>query len=51
MSFGSKERGYFAPVVTTGALLFLAAVIGVAGWGVIEFILWIFSFVHVSFGG
>lgn len=29
----------------------LGAICGVVGWGVIEFILWIFSFVHISFGG
>ncbi|QAS67012.1 hypothetical protein KOCBH_04567 [Klebsiella michiganensis] len=31
--------------------LVLGIICGVAGWGVIEFILWLFSFVHISFGG
>jgi len=50
MSFVSKQKGY-APVVTTSMLLLLAIVLGVVGWSVIEFILWVFSFIHVSFGG
>lgn len=33
------------------ALIILGLVCAVAGWGVIELILWIFSFVHISFGG
>lgn len=51
MSFGNKEKGYYAPTITMSFLLALAAVIGVIGWGAIEFILWLFSFVHISFGG
>jgi len=51
MSFGSKERGYYAPTFTTGSLLLLSVIIGTVGWGVIEFILWVFSFIHISFGG
>lgn len=31
--------------------LILGIICGVVGWGVIEFILWLFSFVHISFGG
>lgn len=31
-------------------LIFLCALIGVAGWGVIEFVLWLFSFIHISVG-
>ncbi|OAT16809.1 hypothetical protein M977_04428 [Buttiauxella gaviniae ATCC 51604] len=34
----------------TGTFLVLAVICGVVGWGVIEFILWLFSFVHISFG-
>ncbi len=31
---------------------FIAAgiVCGIVGWGVIEFVLWLFSFVHVTIG-
>lgn len=32
---------------------FIAAgiVCGLVGWGIIELLLWLFSFVHISFGG
>lgn len=33
------------------AIVIFAIVCAVAGWGVIEFIRWLFSFVHISFGG
>ncbi|CZU77310.1 MULTISPECIES: hypothetical protein [Enterobacter cloacae complex] len=33
------------------AIVIFAIVCAVVGWGVIEFTLWLFSFVHVSFGG
>lgn len=33
------------------AFLVLGIICGVVGWGVIELIIWLFSFVHVSFGG
>lgn len=33
------------------ALIILALACAVAGWAVIEFILWLFSFIHISFGG
>jgi len=32
------------------ALIFLGLVCAVVGWCVIEFILWLFSFIHISFG-
>jgi hypothetical protein len=35
----------------TGAVIILCILSAVAGWAVIEFILWVFSFVHISFGG
>ena len=31
--------------------LVLGIICAVVGWGVIEFILWLLSFVHISFGG
>ncbi|UVX30743.1 hypothetical protein S10a_00030 [Klebsiella phage VLCpiS10a] len=34
----------------TSLFVILAIICGVVGWGVIEFLLWLFSFVHVSFG-
>lgn len=34
-----------------GAIVIFGIICGVVGWGVIEFILWLFSFVHISFGG
>lgn len=34
-----------------GLIITAVIICGVVGWGVIEFILWLFSFVHVSFGG
>lgn len=34
----------------TGTFLFLAVVCGVVGWGIIELILFVLSFVHISFG-
>lgn len=33
------------------AFIVLGLICGVVGWGVIEFILWVFSFIHISFGG
>ncbi len=33
------------------AIVIFAICCAVVGWGVIEFILWLFSFVHISFGG
>lgn len=33
------------------AIIIFALVCALAGWCVIEFILWLFSFVHISFGG
>ncbi|WP_370560144.1 hypothetical protein [Escherichia coli] len=33
------------------AIIIFAIVCAVLGWAVIEFILWLFSFVHISFGG
>lgn len=32
-------------------IIIFAIVCAVSGWAVIEFILWMFSFVHISFGG
>lgn len=32
------------------AIIIFGVICAVAGWGVIEFILWIFSFVNISFG-
>lgn len=46
MSFGNKERGYMG-----GVFIFLGVVCGLVGWAVIELLLWLFSFVHISFGG
>lgn len=40
-----SSHGYGVAIVIFG---FICAVVG---WGVIEFILWLFSFVHISFGG
>ncbi|HHC4507736.1 Uncharacterised protein [Klebsiella pneumoniae] len=34
-----------------GAIIIFGIICAVVGWGVIEFILWLFSFVHISFGG
>lgn len=34
----------------SGAFLILGLICAVVGWGVIEFLLWLMSFVHVSFG-
>lgn len=31
-----------------GAFVTLCIVCAVVGWGVIEFILWLFSFIHIS---
>jgi hypothetical protein len=39
---------YNLPGVGTFAVL--GALCAVAGWGFIEFVLWLFSFVHVSVG-
>ncbi len=33
------------------AIVIFAIVCAVVGWGVIEFALWLFSFIHVSFVG
>lgn len=33
------------------AIIVFALVCAVGGWCVIEFILWLFSFIHISFGG
>lgn len=33
------------------AIIIFGIVCAVAGWAAIEFILWLFSFVHISFGG
>lgn len=33
------------------AIVIFALICAVVGWGVIELILWLFSFVHISFGG
>ncbi len=33
------------------ALVVFGIVCGVVGWGVISLIIWLFSFIHVSFGG
>ncbi|WP_301337224.1 hypothetical protein [Yersinia pseudotuberculosis] len=32
----------------TGTFIFLGFICAVVGWGVIEFILWLFSFIHIS---
>lgn len=34
-----------------GAGIFLAILIGIVGWAVIELLLWLLSFVNISFGG
>lgn len=34
----------------TGLFVIFGLVCAVVGWGVIELILWFFSFVHISFG-
>ena len=34
-----------------GVILLFAIIFGIVGWGVISLIIWLFSFVHVSFGG
>ncbi len=33
------------------AFIILGVACAFVGWAVIEFILWIFSFIHISFGG
>lgn len=33
-----------------GGFVILGLICAVAGWGLIEFVLWLFSFVPVSFG-
>lgn len=40
-----SSHGYGVAIVIFGIIC------AVVGWGVIEFILWLFSFVHISFGG
>jgi hypothetical protein len=40
--------GYNLP--GTGTFMILMAVAGVIGWGLIESLLWMLSFIHVSFG-
>lgn len=40
-----SSEGYGAVIVIFGLIC------AVVGWGVIEFILWLFSFVHISFSG
>ncbi len=40
-----SSHGYEVAIVIFGIIC------AVVGWGVIEFILWLFSFVHISFGG
>lgn len=35
---------------TTTAFVVLGVVGAIAGWAAIEFILWLFSFIHVSIG-
>ncbi|AJI81260.1 putative membrane protein [Yersinia enterocolitica] len=32
----------------TGTFIFLGCICAAVGWGVIEFILWLFSFIHIS---
>ncbi len=32
----------------TGTFIFLGCICAVVGWGMIEFILWMFSFIHIS---
>lgn len=32
----------------TGTFIVLGCICAVVGWGVIEFILWLFSFIHIS---
>lgn len=32
------------------AIIILCIVCAVAGWGVIQFALWLFSFIHISIG-
>jgi hypothetical protein len=49
MSFGNKEKGFIDNWV--GFFITFGIICGLIGWGVIEFLLWLFSFVHVSFGG
>lgn len=34
----------------TPAIIMLMIICAVVGWGMIEFVLWIFSFVHISVG-
>lgn len=34
-----------------GCILLFAVISGIIGWGIISLIIWIFSFVHISFGG
>ena len=34
----------------TGAFIFLGCMCAVCGWALIEFVLWLFSFVSVSIG-
>ncbi|XKX17406.1 hypothetical protein MVUOKPPV_CDS0009 [Klebsiella phage phi1_175008] len=34
----------------TSMLIVLGIVCGVVGWGVIELLCWLFSFVHIAFG-
>lgn len=43
---GRRQRGFFN--ITGGELLFVACVIGVIGWCVIETLLWLLG--HISIG-
>lgn len=41
---------YYGGGSWTGGLILLAVICGFAGWGIIETVRWLFSFVHISFG-
>ena len=51
MSFGNKGRWCMGAVITVGLFIVFGVVCGLVSWAGIELLLWLFSFVHTSFGG
>jgi hypothetical protein len=41
---------YFGGGSWTGGFIVAALICGVVGWGVIETLRWLFSFIHISIG-
>lgn len=47
----SRQKGYYAPTFTAGAVTMALVLVGVVGWCAIEVLLWLLSFVSINFGG